>query len=224
MIFTANFDLYKTWEDSERVTHLPYIAVFKKNGKTLIYLAEDHGANLSFDMTYFCFSEKSPAMPQIALVEYENVGRPVRSFEIQDNNMIYAAAIASKIGIPVVYADLSHDEMLGVLQQKHPDEALSIDDVNKALSAGGPSIKRGKYNFLSHELDLYGRDPFMIKNITAALNEYDVVLAVFGEGHYRSQRLILEDMLGKPEYITTVPNSRGDFENITITPIKLVHP
>ena len=68
---------------------------------------------------------------------------------------------------------------------------------------------------------MHGRDPFMLRNIAAALNRYDTVFAVFGEGHYRSQRLVLEDMLGKPEYIKTVPNPRGNFTDLKITPVDL---
>jgi hypothetical protein len=217
-----NIDLYKTWEESENVGRYPYIAVFKKDGKTLIYIAEDHGANKSYDMTDFCFSDKSPAQPQIAVVEYRNSAREITQGEIPQNNLIYAAAVAAKRGLPVVFADLSDEEMLAILREKHPDREFTEQDLHKSLTAGGPSVKKGEYNFFSHEINLYGRDPYMVKNIAAALNKYDVVLAVFGDGHYRSQRLILEDMMGKPEYIKDVPNTRGDFSDIKIEPIKLI--
>ena len=140
---------------------------------------------------------------------------------IQNNNLVYAAAVATKHGLHVVFSDLSDEEMLSVLRNCNPGREFTNDDLTKILTAGGPSVKKGELNLLSHKLNMYGRDPFMIKNITSALNKYDVVLAVFGEGHYRSHRLILEDMLGTPEYIETVPNGRGDFNNINIIPIKL---
>lgn len=222
MTFIPNFDLYKTWEESERVGQHPYIAVFKKNGKTLLYIAEDHGANISYDMTDFCFSDKSPAVPQIAVVEYRNSGRNPTKNSIHRNNLVYAAAVATKRGLPVVFADLSDEEMLKILRERHPDREFTTEDLTKSLTAGGPSVKKGEYNFFSHEINLYGRDPYMINNIAAAMNQYDVVLAVFGEGHYRSQRLVLEDMFGEPEYIRDVPNTRGDFGDIKIEPIKLI--
>ena len=221
-MFCPNYDLYKTWEEAEIIGRQPYIALFKKDKKTLIYIAEDHRANKSFDMTDFCFSDESPATPEIAVVEYRNSGRDITARQIHENNLTYAAAVATKRGLPVVFADLSDEEMLNILREKHPGRIFTEDDLIKTLSAGGPSVKKGEYNFFSHEINLYGRDPFMVSNIAAALNKYDVVLAVFGEGHYRSQRLILEDMMGKPEYIKDVPGIRGDFEDIKIEPIRLL--
>ncbi|MDR2412700.1 MAG: hypothetical protein LBD50_00620 [Rickettsiales bacterium] len=220
-MFKPNFDLYKPWEDSEKVYRPPYLAVFRKNAKTLLYIAEKHGDNKSFDMTDFCFSEKSPAKPEIAVVEFENSGRKINPNMIQNNNLVYAAAVATKHNTPVVFADLSDDDNIDVLNKQNPGRKFTIDDLNKVLTAGGPSTKKGEYSLLSHQLNMYGRDPFMINNIMAALNKYDVVLAVFGEGHYRSQRLIIEDMMGTPEYIKSVPNSRGDFDNLKIQPIDL---
>ncbi|MCL2629516.1 MAG: TraB/GumN family protein [Alphaproteobacteria bacterium] len=221
-MFVPNHDLYKTWEESENVGRYPYIAVFKKDGKTLIYIAEDHGANKSYDMTDFCFSDKSPAKPQIAVVEYRNSGRDLLPREIHGNNLAYVAAVAAKRGLPVVFADLSDEETLAVLREHRPDREFTEEDLRKSLSCGGPSVKKGEYNFFSHLINLHGRDPYMVNNIAAALNKYDVVLAAFGEGHYRSQRLILEDMMGKPEYIKDVPNTRGNFDDIKIEPIKLI--
>jgi hypothetical protein len=220
-MFKPNFDLYKPWEDSENIGRPPYIAVFKKDDKTLIYIAEKHGDNKSFDMTDFCFSDKSPAKPEIAIVEFENSGRKITPNMIQNNNLVYVAAVATKNNIPVIFADMSDDEMIQVLKKQNPDRDFTSDDLNRVLRAGGPSTKKGEYNLLSHQLNMFGRDPFMVNNIATALNKYDVVLAVFGEGHYRSQRLILEDMLGAPEYIKNVPNMRGDFNGLEIIPTKL---
>ena len=76
-MFKANFDLYKPWEDAEKIGRPPYVAVFRKAEKVLLYVAEKHGENKSFDMTDFCFSDKSPAIPEIAVVEFENSGRKI---------------------------------------------------------------------------------------------------------------------------------------------------
>ena len=125
-MFTPNMDLYKAWEDAEKIFDRgPYIAVFKKDKKTLIYIAESHGANLSFDMTDFCFSDKSPAAPEIAVVEFEREGREVFPALFQHNNLIYAAAVAAKRDLPVVYADLSSDDCLDLLRKKHPGRSFT---------------------------------------------------------------------------------------------------
>lgn len=61
----------------------------------------------------------------------------------------------------------------------------------------------------------------LLRDWASALNRYNTVFAIFGVGHYENQRLVLEDMLGKPEYITRIKNMRGDFTNVKIEPIKL---
>jgi len=221
-MFTPNLDLYVPFEDSERMGKSPYIAVFRKGGKHLIYIAENHIANESFDMTDFCLSDKDLPMPDVAVIEFENENRPVTTGLIQRNSLIYTGAVAAKKGIPVVFADLSQDEMLDVLRKQHNDQTLTTEDLIKTLRAGGPSTKKGLYNLMSYNLNKYGRDAYMVKNIAAALNKYNVVLVTMGEGHYRTHRLIIEDMMGTPEYINRVPNSRGDFSTTEIKPIKLI--
>lgn len=64
-----------------------------------------------------------------------------------------------------------------------------------------PRSKGKKLNVFYDDVNKFIRDPFMLKNIEKALNKYDTVFACFGEGHYRSQRLVLENSLGEPEYI-----------------------
>ena len=223
MQFKPNFDLIVPWEDAIRpLQRMPYVAVFRKDNKVLVYACDKHMANISFDMVDFCFGENAPAVPQIAVVEYRNSGRTPGSFSFQDNSLTYAAAVADKKGLPVVFADLSDEEMLNVLRRHFPDRGFIADDLRKILTAGGPSKKKGEYNMLDWSLEMYGRDPFMISNIAAALNKYDVVFAIFGEGHYRSHRLVLEDMMGTPEYIIEFPNTRADFSGMEIKPIILV--
>jgi hypothetical protein len=220
-MFAPNMNLYVPWEDAEKIEHAPYIAVFKKDNKTLIYIASKNSTNESFDAVDFCFSRQSLPFPEIAVVEFEHSDRKVTPGLIQRNNLIYGGAVAARHGLPVVYADLSQTEMLKVLQDKFPEKNLTEQDLIKTLRAGGPSVKKGEYNLYAHYLYMLGRDPYMLNNIAAALNKYDVVLAVSGEGHYRSQRLILEDMMGKPEYIKDFPNSRGDFNDIVINTVNL---
>jgi len=222
MPLKPNLDLIVPEDAPRPVQAREYIAVFKNGNKTLLYVGDRHTSNISFDMVDFVFSDKSPAMPEIAVVEYENSGRKTSEHGFHDNTLIYAAAVAHKRGLPVVYADLSSDEMIDVLKRQRPGQEITKDDLHKTLTAGGPSKNKTDYNLMSWELNMYGREPFMLENIVAALNKYDTVLAVFGEGHYRNQRLVLEDMLGQPEYITDVPNTRGDFAGLEIKPIKLI--
>ncbi|MDR1071886.1 MAG: hypothetical protein LBL21_04560 [Rickettsiales bacterium] len=222
--FEPNLGLLKEWEDAGPIfDQYAYVAIFKKNEKTLIYACDDHGANVSFDMVDFCFTDGFSEKPQVAVIEYENSDRKMTQLAFQDNALAYAAGVAAKRGLPVVLADLSENEMLDVVKRFAPDkELVNYDYLYKILDAGEPSRKKGPYNLLDAELELHGRDPFMLKNIAAALNKFDTVFAIFGEGHYRSQRLVLEDMLGKPEYIKDFPNTRGDFGGLEFSPIKLV--
>ena len=105
------------------------------------------------------------------------------------------------------------------IKTKTTKNNLTEEDIKKAFTSGGPFTKKGIYNFYANEIDRYGRDPFMVKNIASALNKYNTVFfATFGHGHYCSQRLILEDMLGQPEYIDEVPNIRGDFSDLVLNP------
>lgn len=60
------------------------------------------------------------------------------------------------------------------------------------------------FNRMHADLNLFVRDPFMLKNIFAAMNKYDTVFATFGEGHFRAQRCVLEHAFGAPEYISDV--------------------
>lgn len=213
--------LYQMWDDAEKLFHNdPFIAVFKKDNKTLVYLGDAHSRNVSFDMSDFCFSNKMPK-PEIAVLEL-NPESKLSNWSFHDNTLAYLAAIATQQNIPVVYADLSNDEKLKVLETYNPNQNFKQEDLKKIFSCGGPSYKKGQLNKFAADIDKYGRDPFMIENITAALNKYDTIFASMGTGHYYSQVLILEDMLGKPEYLDEAPNTRGDFSNIEIKSIKLI--
>jgi hypothetical protein len=148
MQFEPNLDLLKEWEDAEPIfDRSPYAAVFKKNEKTLIYACDRHGANVSFDMVDFCLSDGFPEKPQIVLVEFENAGRKMTKGTFHDNSLAYAAGVAAKRGLPVVFADLSKSEMADVVRRFAPDKELVNENyVRKILESGGPSRKKGPYN------------------------------------------------------------------------------
>lgn len=257
--FTPNMSLLTTWEKSERTSeehNQPYIAIFKKDGKTLIYLASEHDSGKTLDMVDYIYTNFKP---QIAVVEFERSGRLLKN-TCSWNEFEYSTEIASHKNIPVVLADLTFEDKLKILSHKDPGTYQTVQArwmISNAMSDNRPTTaEKEVYNFeyfmwkpwmpkpmgaaefkewfmqifkedfdkadlrrtlgkewryplstgtvlnkLSEDEDILARDPFMIKNITAALNKYDTVYAAFGEGHYRSHRKVLEDMLGKPEYI-----------------------
>ena len=210
--FKPNFDLLNKSEqlgrlkvDSDNLENIgepPYLAVFNKSGKTLVYLAARHRAQETYRKVDLSFDK---FRPRIAVVEHER-GCRVEIFGLNEgkpfmSEAVYTAAIAVKNNIPVIFADLSNDDMRKVLAEQNPGQSFGEKKLHKILSEGDPTLKKGELNRFSYQLNKYGRDPFMLKNISDALNKHDVVFAVFGEGHYRTHRLVLEDMLGKPEYI-----------------------
>lgn len=228
MSFKPNFDLLVEWKDVVRAREYAsastFIAKFKHGNKTLVYMCDVHRINRSFDMVDFCFSDEFSIKPDVLLTEMENSGyeRKFSQDWIQDNTLSYAAVVASQRHIPMVFADLSDEQMVDVIQVGFPDEKISTDILHKVLRAG-PTGKDGGniYNKMCAYLAKNGRDRFMLENIAIALNKYDTVFAIFGAGHYENQRLVLEDMMGKPEYITKIKNMRGDFLDAKIEPIKL---
>ena len=225
MSFKPNFDLLAEWKDvvraKEYASDSAFIAVFKRDNKTLVYMCDHHTKNYSFDMVDFCFSDYFGIKPEILLVEMENSGyeRKFSSGWIQGNTLSYAAVLAEQRNIPYVFADLSDEQMMDVIKLGFSDEEITNGVLHKVLRSGptGENI----YNKMCSYLSKNGRDRFMLENIATALDKYDTVFAIFGAGHYESQRLVLEDMMGKPEYITKIKNMRGDFSDLKINPIKL---
>ena len=61
-------------------------------------------------------------------------------------------------------------------------------------------IRKTPYYRLTDALDVV-RGTFMLQNIEAALNQYDVVFIEMGSGHYVDMYRALQKMLGKPHYI-----------------------
>ncbi len=225
MQFKPNFDLLCSWDKAEKIANFvdssPFVAVFKSNNKTLVYMADDHGLNISFDMLDHCLGDEFGIKPDVFLIEMENAGfeHKCRARGFQVNTLAYAAVRAVQKHIPIVFADLSEEEMVKIVQGGFPDKKIDSDDVHRALR-NGPNPNGGVYRDMWEYLKLR-RDKFMVENITTALNKYDTVFVMFGSGHYTVQRLFLEDMMGKPEYITRFKNMRGDFSDIKIEPIKL---
>lgn len=225
MSFKPNYELLKSWDETDKSFHklypAPYVSVFEKDGKTLIYMCDSHGANESFDMVDACFGKLGLAHPDILLTEFEHDGREMTSRQFQVNSLAYAAGVAAQENVPVVFADLSKEEMLGVLRAKYPNRTFEQQDLDDVLRTA-PMRSNGEKGEMNIALNLFGRNRFMLDNIAAALNKYNVVFAIFGAGHYEEQRLALIDMMGQPKYITKIPNARGDFSKANIQQVKLV--
>lgn len=228
MQFKPNFDLFCDWPDAEKsqnfASNSAYIAIFKRDKKTLVYMCDDHTKNISFNMVDMCFADDFRIKPDVLLTEMENADyeRKLSWHGFQDNTLAYAAGVAAQRNIPVVFADLSESQMIDVINSGFPDNQITEDVLhNKVFRAGGPNPHGNIYQQMSAYVDKFGRDRFMLDNIATALNKYDTVFCIFGRGHFESERLVLEDMMGEPEYITRIKNMRGDFSGVEIKPIKL---
>ena len=198
------------------------IAMFRRGSKTLVYMVDDHFNNRAFDMVSYAFSDDFGIKPDTLVAEMENSGyeRKLGPRWFQHANPVHAIGVAAKKNIPVVFADLSPNQMIDVINTGFPSDQITNVDLHRVLNSRPDST--GDINQQKHAyLCLLGRDRFMLKNIAEALNKYDTVFAIFGGAHYASQRLVLEDMMGKPEYITRIKNMRGDFTDVKIEPIKL---
>lgn len=226
MQFKPNFDLLRDWASAEKsqnfASNSAYVAIFRKDDKTLVYMCDRHGENISFNMVDMCFADDFGVKPDVLLTEIENTGfeRKFNWHGYQSNTLVYAAEISAQRNIPVVFSDLSDSQYVDVINCGFPDNKITTIDLDRVLSSE-PNKNGNLSQQMSSYLNVMGRDRFMLQNIAAALNRYDTVFAIFGVGHYENQRLVLEDMLGKPEYITRIKNMRGDFTNVKIEPIKL---
>lgn len=225
--FKPNYDLLCYWKDAEHAknfaSNTAFVSIFKRDNKTLVYMCDHHRLNLSFNMVDMCFADDFDIKPDVLLVEMINSDFDKRFnwHGIQDNTLAHASVVAAKKNIPVVFADLSESECVDVINRGFPDNKITIDDLRKVFSSGGPFPDGNMYQQMAAYVDFYGRDRFMLENIAAALNKYDTVFAIFGSGHYEVQRLVLEDMMGKPEYITRIKNMRDDFSGVKVNPVKL---
>ena len=227
MQFKPNFDLLVDWNQTVRAkdfaSNSAFIAVFKHDIKTLVYMCDIHSRNISFNMVDMCFSDDFEIKPDVLLTEIENTNYEHKFgwYGLQDNTLAYASVLAAKKKIPVVFSDLSDNQMIEVLKSGFPDKEITNEELHKALRAGPTNKDCNIYSQMCDYLGHIGRDRFMLDNIATALNKYNTVFVIFGAGHYEAQRLVLEDMMGKPEYITRIKNMRGDFSDVKISPIKL---
>lgn len=220
MQFQPDFDLYQEYENVPREIQPPYVAVFRKGVKTLVCICERHQHIFSFDIIDWVFDKSSLPPADVFLVERENdYDKPVGN----RSSLLYAAAIAAQKNIPIVFFDLSAKQMIAVLGNLYPDQEFTPQRLHNILTSR--PVRNGTTDCeMIIALNRYGRDKFMIQNIAAALNKYDTVYVIFGEEHFRSQRQMLIDMLGKPEYINRnqIPQMRRDFSGMKINPIKLI--
>lgn len=227
MQFKPNFDLLRDWESAEKARDFAcnsaFVSVFKRDNKTLVYMCDRHGENISFNMVDMCFADDFGMHPDILLVEIENENfeRKFDWYWLQKNTLSYAAVIAAKKNVPIVFADLSDAQMIDVINYGYSDDKIVAKDLTSVLCSGAPNPNGNLYQQKLAYLNMFGRDKFMVQNIAAALNKYDTVFVICGVGHYEDQRLVLEDMLGNPEYITRIKNMRRDCSNVKIEPIKL---
>ncbi len=215
MKLKPNFDLLgvlaKNFKSDMRP---PYVAVFKVGNKTLVYMADAHDANKSYDMIDWCFDGDKFPRPDVMLVEFENVGREFKyNHSFNAYSLAYAAVRAAKANIPVVFADLSEEQMMRAVNAVS-GQPITSDGLSDVLHLRADDALIGALSV--------ARDTFMIKNIIAALEKYDVVWAIFGAGHYQEQKPVLIDMLGEPEYKRNIPNMRMDCAGIEVKPIVLI--
>ena len=96
--------------------------------------------------------------------------------------------------------------VIGIKDKRNLSEVLRVS----------PNSKGSDLQKMGAKLNKEGRDPFMVNNIATALNKYDTVFCIFGEGHFRDQRAVLDDMFGKEpdEYITEFPDMHTDFGKV----------
>ena len=240
-------------------TQPPFLAVYQKNGRTLVLLGASHGPQ-SLPAAQYAFDTYHP---QVALIEREP-GFPLGNCTQHED--AYTAALSAKNNIPLVRTDAD----LGTQWKYAEQHGFSYEDFQMfwiIRSAYGFAKYEGKqtnatqeirdykrtvhnpawgklfteerlltyfqehYNrdfnttdFTSFYLDLMEVTPqkwvtktpfyklmrgipdvrsvFMLENIAAALNQYEVVFSEMGAGHFVDIHKALQKMLGKPHYIT----------------------
>lgn len=198
IFFKPNFNLLGKIKVTDK--EQPYVAIYRRGNKTLVYMADFHGEKKSWDMVDWCFSENFKIKPDVLITEFEHTGR--RLTNSPTNTLEHAAFVAERHNIPVVLSDLSDDEKLAVL-----GDGANTEYLNK-VSHSEPKFDGNDLEKAGAKLNRYGRNPFMLQNIATALNKYDTVFVIFGEGHLREQYDALKDMFGAlPEYITEFPEN-----------------
>ena len=241
--------------------HPPFLAIYQKNGRTLVLLAAKHSPQ-SLPAVHYAFEKYHP---QVALIEREP-GFPLDSRDCREMEDAYTAALSAENNIPLVRTDADLEtqwkyaqqhgfsyedfQMLWIIRSayglakyegKQTNAAQEIKDYKRTVHnpAWGELFTEDRllayfqkhYNrdfnttdFLSFYLDLMEITPkkwvtktpfykitrgmpdvrsvFMLENIAAALNEYEIVFSEMGAGHFVDIHKALQKMLGKPRYIT----------------------
>lgn len=72
-----------------------------------------------------------------------------------------------------------------------------------------PNINGYITNQIWADINFYSRNPYMLKEIFRAINQYNNVLVTMGAGHYEEQRLVLEKAFGAPKYIHKFPKTKS---------------
>lgn len=85
------------------------------------------------------------------------------------------------------------------------DIKITDDNISDMLAEhpkwNEPNKQGNLINKLHADINLYSRDPYMIKCIFNAVNSHNCVLATFGAGHFDDARRILEHSFGTPKII-----------------------
>ena len=262
--FTADFRLVNTSKKQTKAIYdkvrPPFLAIYQKEGKTLVLLGAEHGQS-SLPAVQYAFSEYHP---QVALIEREP-GFPLQNCQGYED--AYTAALSAKNNIPLVRTDADYEiqwqyakehgfsyedfQMFWIIknadgvtkhEHKQPSAIEEIDNYKRDVhnSAWGKLFTEESLltyfqkhykmdfnttDFVQLRLDLQDVSPkkwvketpfykmmhgqpdvrsmFILQNITAALNEYEVVFTEMGAGHFVDIHKALKKMLGKPHYITT---------------------
>ena len=210
MQFKPNLRLLKDYNEVENHNSRrpPYIAIYRRGNKTLVYMGDRHAKKESWNMVDWCFSNQFQFKPDVLLTEFENRGRNItKDSRGKRNTLSHAAFVAARHNVPVVLADLSESEMMSIIGT---NDKKYLDEVLRA----GPFADGNELQQKCAKLNRFGRNRFMIQNIAAALNKYDTVFCIFGEGHFREQAAVLSSMLGDPEYIMTFPDMNTEFGKV----------
>ena len=237
----------------------PFLAVYQKNGRTLVLLAAEHGPK-SLPAVNYAFNRYQP---QAALIEREP-NFPIPNCKTNEDG--YTAALSAKNNIPLVRIDADYQKQWQYIQKKgfsyedfqmfwiiknaegvakkdnkQPTAAEEIENyknevhnpawgklfTEESLSEYFKQHYQRDFNrtdFIKLRLDLQSTSPqkwvkktpfykimhrqpdirsvFMLQNIAAALNEYEIVFSEMGAGHFIDIHKALKKMLGKPRYIT----------------------
>ena len=141
---------------------------------------------------------------------------PDYKFDVQKLRYIFEAGRGQNAGDDI--SKLFRPNMVQAWNETFPDLPIDIHGIDKILDSD--QVKG--FEFLKQNPDTYYkmtqqyRDPYMLDKISDALNQYDTVWAMFGEGHFRSQYKNLVKWMGKPKYF--IEYASGDHSDTSDRP------